>query len=295
MLIQTAQAALEVELRGSSEHPAVILIAGLGFQLIDWPDDFCDSLVGAGYQVIRFDNRDIGLSQKFDAAGLPDLGTVMADKMAGHIPDTPYSLSHMAQDVTGLLGALGIEKVHIVGMSMGGMIAQLVAAHAPGCTASLTSIMSSSSDPALPGPTAPAMQVLSSAPQSQERADIVAFGLEVNDVIGSPSFRWPRVALTRHIEACVERSYSPAGYVRQYAAVMAAPSRRELLAQITAPTLVVHGDADPLVPASCGKDVADHVPDARFVQVSGMGHDLSPALCQHLVRIIIPHLDRAEA
>ncbi|MBL4740480.1 MAG: alpha/beta fold hydrolase [Sneathiella sp.] len=284
---------LEVERLGDIANPAVFLIAGLGFQLIDWPLSFAESLVDAGYQVIRFDNRDIGLSQKFEDKGLPDLGAILQEKMAGGSPDVPYELNHMAADVIGLMDAFAIDKAHIVGMSMGGMVAQILAANYASRCLSLTSIMSTTGDPGLPQADPETMAVLVSAPPSQDKQDIVEFGLKVNDTIGSPGYRWDRSALQTHIEACFERSYCPTGYMRQLAAVSAAQPRRKILSKVTAPTLVIHGEDDLLVPSSGGRDVADHVPGATFNLVPGMGHDLSPSLCDHLAALILPHLNDA--
>ncbi len=229
MKIEAGKLTFEIDRQGDPAAPAIILVAGLGFQLIDWQPNFCIPLVDAGFQVIRFDNRDVGLSDKLEEGGVPDLAAVMGAKLSGNIPDTPFTLDDMADDVSNILQALDIQKAHIVGMSMGGMIAQLFALKFPEKTLSLTSIMSSSSEIDLPGPNEAAALILASAPQSQEMADIVRFGFEVNDVIGSPGFRWNKSELEAHIEACVTRCYCPTGYMRQYAAVMAAPGRRERL------------------------------------------------------------------
>lgn len=281
---------LEYETFGAASDPAVVLIAGLGFQLIDWPVAFCEKIAKAGFYVIRFDNRDIGLSQKMDHFGLPDLGRILQQIEKGDAPGIPYHLSDMAADVAGLLDALKIERAHVVGMSMGGKIAQLMAIFYPEKLYSLTSIMSSSGSRHLPPPTAAATSVLMSAPKSQAEEDVVAFGLQVNDVIGSPGFRWDRAALEAHIRACVRRCYSPSGYMRQYAAVLAANPRVSELPHVTAPTLVIHGLDDPLVPYAAGEETARLIPGARLELVPGMGHDLSPALCDHLAHLLIPHL-----
>ncbi|WP_169566685.1 alpha/beta fold hydrolase [Sneathiella limimaris] len=281
---------LEYEVIGNQGDPVIILIAGLGFQLIDWPRAFCEKLANEGFQVIRFDNRDVGLSEKLDHFGIPNPVEIFQAKLAGNKPDVPYHLTDMAADVVALVDNLAISKAHIVGMSMGGMIAQLLAIHYPDRALSLTSIMSSSSDPSLPGPTEEAGAVLASAPQSQEKSDIIDFGLKVNSVIGSTGYPWNKVALEAHIGACIDRCYSPGGYMRQYSAVMAAPSRREELKRITARTLVIHGSADTLVQPACGEDVANHIPNSQFELVEGMGHDLSPDLCDHLADLILPHI-----
>ena len=243
---------LEYEAFGDADKPAVFLIAGLGFQLIDWPVAFCESVAAEGFHVIRFDNRDIGLSQKLEG--------------------------------------LSIHQAHIIGMSMGGMIAQLMAIFYPEKVLSLTSIMSSSGNRQLPPSTPAATSVLMSAPASQDVEDVVDFGLKVNDVIGSPGYRWDREALRAHIRACVKRNYSPAGYMRQYAAVLASNPRVSELPGVTAPTLVIHGKDDPLVPPEAGMDTARLIPGAKLELVAGMGHDLSPALCEHLASLVIPHL-----
>lgn len=281
---------LEYETFGAAADPAVVLIAGLGFQLIDWPVAFCEAIAAEGFYVVRFDNRDIGLSQKMEQLGLPDMGRILQQVQTQQTPSVPYHLSDMAADVAGLLAGLGIERAHIVGMSMGGMIAQLAAIFYPEKLYSLTSIMSSSGNRHLPPPTAAATSVLMAAPASQNEDDVVAFGLQVNDVIGSPGYRWDRAALKAHICACVRRCYCPSGYMRQYAAVLASNPRVSELPHIGAPTLVIHGLDDPLVPYAAGEDTARLIPGARLELVAGMGHDLSPALCAHLAGILIPHL-----
>ena len=281
---------LEYETFGAPDDPAVILIAGLGFQLIDWPDAFCEAIAAENFHVVRFDNRDIGLSQKLDEKGFPDMARIMQQLQMGQAPTVPYHLSDMAADVAGLMAGLEINRAHMVGMSMGGMIAQLMAIFYPEKLISLTSIMSSSGNRHLPPSTPAATSVLMSAPASQSLDDVVKFGLEVNDVIGSPGFRWDREALENHIRACVTRNYSPTGYLRQYAAVMASNPRVSELPGVTAPTLVIHGKDDPLVPYAAGEDTARLIPGARLELVEGMGHDLSPALCDHLLGLLIPHL-----
>ena len=293
MQVSAGELSFEVDRQGPEDAPAVVMIAGLGFQLIDWNEAFFRPLLDAGYQIIRFDNRDIGLSSKFEAQGIPDFEKLLATKMAGQTPEVPYRISDMADDLAAILEGLQIPAAHIVGMSMGGMIAQIFTHKYPTKALSLTSIMSTSSDPSLPGPAPEAAAIMASAPQSQAIDDIVDFGLKVNDVIGSPKFRWHRSALEAHIRTCVERSYSPTGYLRQYAAILATPGRRETLKEIQNKTLVIHGTDDPLLQPVCGKDVAEYVPGAEYIEVTGMGHDLSPALCSRLAELVLPHLDGA--
>ena len=281
---------LEYETFGGAGNPAVFLIAGLGFQLIDWPVAFCERIATEGFHVIRFDNRDIGLSQKLDEKGIPDLGQIMQQLQNGEAPAVPYHLSQMAADLAALMEGLSIDRAHIVGMSMGGMSAQLMTIFYPEKVHSLTSIMSSSGNRQLPPSTPAATAVLMSAPASQDVEDVVEFGLKVNDVIGSPGYRWDREELRAHIRACVARNYSPAGYMRQYAAVLASNPRVSELPGVTAPTLVIHGKDDPLVPPEAGMDTARLIPGAKLELVAGMGHDLSPSLCEHLASLITPHL-----
>ncbi|TNE34190.1 MAG: alpha/beta hydrolase [Alphaproteobacteria bacterium] len=282
---------LEYETFGDAADPAVLLIAGLGFQLIDWQTSFCERIAAAGHYVVRFDNRDIGLSEKLETLGTPDLPAILKVIVAGGTPKVPYFLKDMAADTVGLMDALGIARAHIVGMSMGGMIAQQMAVFYPNRLISLTSMMSSSSNRFLPPPSAAANTVLMNAPSSQDLDDVIAFGLEVNDVIGSPGFRWDRVALMRHIRSCVERCYCPTGYLRQYTAVQASRLKEGALAGVMAPTLVIHGKDDMLIPWQAGSETAELIKDARFELVPGMGHDLSPALSDHLAGIILPHLE----
>ncbi|MBL4906239.1 MAG: alpha/beta fold hydrolase [Sneathiella sp.] len=289
--VKAGKITLEIDRIGDPANPAIILIAGLGFQLIDWPRAFCETLAEKGYQVVRFDNRDVGKSQKLETLGVPDLAAVLEGKATGNFPDIPYSLDDMARDVIALMNALSLHKAHIVGMSMGGMIAQLLAVHSPERCLSLTSIMSTSGEASVSAPKPEVMAALTKAPASQEKQDIVDFGLRVNDTIGSPGFRWDRDALRDHIEACFDRGYCPTGYLRQMAAVFSAPSRRDILGKINVPTLVIHGLEDPLVPSSGGQDVADYVPHAHLELVAGMGHDLSPLLCVHLARLMVPHFN----
>ncbi|MCJ7453663.1 MAG: alpha/beta fold hydrolase [Steroidobacteraceae bacterium] len=280
----------EYETFGSKDDAAIVLIAGLGFQLIDWPVTFCETLANAGLFVVRYDNRDIGLSQKLEESGLPDLSSIAERLKSGETPQIPYSLEDMAADLIGLLDAISLKSVHVAGMSMGGMIAQLIAIHHRDRVLSLTSMMSSTSDPSLPPPSAKAAAVLMSAPASDELAAIVAYGLEVNDVIGSPGFRWDRAALKAHIVDCVRRNYCPGGYMRQYAAVEAAQSRVTMLPSITAPTLVIHGREDHLIAPEAGEETARLIPGASLELIEGMGHDLSPALCEHLAGLILSHV-----
>ena len=274
---------LEYETFGSKDNPAVLLIMGLGVQLTMWPMTLVDELVARGYYVIRFDNRDIGLSTKLDSAGVPEVPTILAALMSGQKPEVPYLLSDMAADSVGLLDALGIEKAHIMGASMGGMIAQMVAAEYPDRVLSLTSIMSTTGNPGLPPATPEAMAVLTQRPTSLDEDAVVAHGIKTQQVIGSPAYPVDPAVLADRVRSDFRRSFSPAGFARQFAAIVASGDRRGALETITAPTMVIHGVDDPLVPLAGGRDTHATIPGAQITEIAGMGHNVPDALIPPIV------------
>ncbi len=276
---------IEYESFGDERAPAVLLIMGLGAQLVRWPLPMVEALVTRGYRVIRYDNRDVGLSTKFDHAGTPNLLLMAATRMLGRTPRAPYSLSDMAADAIGLLDALESDAAHIVGASMGGMIAQLVAAGWPDRTLSLTSIMSSTGNPKLPGATPRATGVLLRRPKGDDLEAIVAHGVMAAKVV-SGSHPMDEIILAQRIREETERNHHPSGFSRQMAAILADGDRRERLKAITAPTVVVHGIEDPLVPIAGGRDTAASIPGAHLVEVPGMGHTLPNALIPIVVDAI---------
>lgn len=285
---------LEYESFGSDTNPVVLLIMGLGAQLTRWPVPFCEKLAARGYRVIRFDNRDIGLSTRLDGAPVPDLGMLVAARMAGLPLNVPYTLHDMAADTIGLLDALHIPQAHIVGASMGGMIAQLVAADYPQRTLSLTSIMSTTGNPALPPPTPAAAAVLMTrAPNPADREAFAAHGLNTLRTIGSPGYPFDEAAARERILNEAARSYHPAGFARQIAAVTASGDRREKNQRIKAPTMVVHGADDPLVPLAAGRDTAQSIGNAELRVIPGMGHDFPPQLYDTIVDAIDSAAQRA--
>jgi pimeloyl-ACP methyl ester carboxylesterase len=286
---------LEVEQHGSPEHPAVLLIMGLGMQLIAWPPTVIEPLVKAGFRVITFDNRDMGLSQHFDHCGKPNLAWAVVKKKLGLKIQSPYSLQDMARDALGLLDALKIEQAHIVGVSMGGMIAQHVAVLAPERTLSLCSIMSSSGAPGLPDAKPAVIRALLSRPKSTRADDIVAHYVKLFKVIGSPAFPVEPQLLENRIRFGIERSYHPEGTMRQMLAIAADATRHLTLPRIAARTLVLHGLADPLVPPAQGRDTAARIPDARFVGIEGMGHDLAPGAVAQWIDTLLTHLQHEHA
>ena len=299
MKIKANGITIEVEDTGAdgsqNDRPAVLLIMGLGMQLIAWPPALVQALVDAGYRVIRHDNRDIGLSQPFDHLGAPNLVWASLQHRLGLSPRAPFTLKDMAADAVGVLDALKIERAHIVGVSMGGMIAQRVAIAAPQRVLSLTSIMSSSGARGLPRAKPRVLKALLSRPASHAHEDIVNHYINLYTVIGSPDFVVHEAELRSRILAGVTRSFRPVGTMRQMVAIVADSTRAAELVRVQAPTLVVHGAADPLVPLACGKDTARRIPGARLEVIKGMGHDLPPGVVQEILRVLIPHLRQATA
>lgn len=295
MRISAHGVGLEVEDSGGKDRPAVLLIMGLGMQLIAWPAAFVQALVEAGFRVIRFDNRDTGLSQHFDELGVPNLLWESMKHRFGLPVRAPYSLQAMAQDSLGVLDALGLERAHVVGASMGGMIAQRVALAAPDRVLSLTSIMSSSGAHDLPGPKPQVLAALMSRPHRRSEQALADHGVRIWKLIGSPAFPTDEATLRANVIAANRRSFHPAGTMRQMAAVAADRRRADELPRIKAPTLVVHGRDDPLVPLACGHDTARRIGGSRFVPIAGMGHDLPPPVVERILDVLVPHLKGARA
>lgn len=277
---------IEYETFGSRTDPALLLIMGLGAQLTLWPESLCEGLAGQGFFVVRYDNRDVGLSTDFDAAGLPDLMGAFARLMKDETVDAPYLLSDMAADATGLLDALELDRAHMVGGSMGGMIAQVVAATYPERTRSLVSIMSTSGRYGLPAGKPEAVAMLSAQPEGTEREQLIAHGMRLRTVISGPGYPTEPAAMRALVERNIDRRYYPPGAARQYLAIMASGPRVELLKTVKVPTLVLHGEDDPLLPVECGRDVAALVPGARIETFPGWGHDVPEAMVPKLVASI---------
>jgi pimeloyl-ACP methyl ester carboxylesterase len=281
---------IEYESLGDPGAPAILLIMGLGMQLLAWPDGFCERLLARGFRVIRVDNRDVGLSTRITGGKRPNLIWAMLAARLRLPLRTPYTLGDMADDAIGLIDGLGIAQAHVVGASMGGMIAQVLAARFPQRVLSLTSIMSSSGNPKLPRPKAEALKALLSRPADPRNAEAVINHLvRVFGVIGSPAFPADPAELRERLSRSVRRGYYPEGVARQLIAVIASGDRRKLLGTIVAPTLVIHGAADPLVPTEAGRDTARNIPGASLMLIEGMGHDLPPALYERLAQAIVAH------
>ncbi|MES2739963.1 MAG: alpha/beta hydrolase [Pseudomonadota bacterium] len=276
---------------GDPAAPPVLLIMGLGMQLTSWPERLVEGLVEQGLYVIRFDNRDSGLSTKLDSAGAPNLALAYLKHLVGWRLRPAYTLHDMAADAAGLLRALGVGPAHVIGVSMGGMIGQVFAARYPKLTASLTSIMSSSGRRGLPGPSKAARRALMGGPR--QRADpeqAIAYMARTFRVIGSPAYPTPDKVLRQRIEASLRRGGSAGGTARQMVAVVASGDRSALLGTLRCPVLVIHGAADPLVPLACGIDTARQIPQAALHVIEGMGHDLPDQLIERLLALIEAHL-----
>jgi pimeloyl-ACP methyl ester carboxylesterase len=270
-------------------RPVVLLIMGLGMQLIAWPPAMVQAIADAGFRVLRLDNRDIGLSQHFDHLGTPSLLWEGFKFRMGWRIHAPYSLEDMAADTLGVLDALNIGKAHVVGVSMGGMVAQRLAVLAPSRLLSLSSIMSSSGARGLPEASPAVTRVLLSRPAGKGVQAAVDHTVKLLKAIGSPGFPTPDAELREKVAAAAQRSFHPQGVVRQMVAIAADRTRAAALAKVTAPTLVLHGRADPLVPMACGEDTARRIPGARFESIEGMGHDLPPGVVERLLAHLIPH------
>ena len=280
---------LHYEDHGNPSDPAMLLIMGFGAQLTLWPDELVEALVAQGFRVIRYDNRDVGLSQKFTGDKAPGPVKLTLLKKIGLTPKVPYTLADMAEDAVGLLDALKIERAHIVGASMGGMIAQHVAAkHADRCL-SFTQIFSTTGNPKLPAARKEALQALVKRPDSTEEAALVAHGMHLARTIGSPGYPAEEERLRERVQASIRRSFYPEGGTRHLAAILADGDRRKMVRGITVPTLVLHGEDDPLVPCEGGHDTAACIPDSTIRTLPGWGHDLPLELVDELAGAIGGH------
>ncbi|ASP31477.1 alpha/beta hydrolase [Qipengyuania flava] len=280
---------IHYEEQGDPAAPAMLLIMGFGAQLTLWPDELVEALAAQGFRVIRYDNRDVGLSQKFDGVKAPGLVKMTLLSKIGFTPKVPYTLADMADDGVGLLDALGIERAHIVGASMGGMIAQHVAARHPDRCLSLTTVFSTTGNPKLPPARPEAMKALITRPDSTEEGVLVEHGMMLARTIGSPGYPAPEDRLRERTLASVRRSFYPEGPTRHLSAIVADGDRRAMLRDIAVPTLVLHGEDDPLVPCEGGRDTAASIPDARLKTIPGWGHDLPLELVDELAGAIGEH------
>jgi len=278
---------IEYDTAGNLSDPPLLLIMGLGAQMISWDDAFVDELVKRGFFVIRFDNRDVGLSTWFDDAGVPDIGLLMTEALSGSAR-APYVLDDMAAVAAGLLDALGIASAHVVGASMGGMIAQALAIGYPSKVRSLVSIMSTTGERTVGNPHPKAMAALMEPPPST-RDEAIEASVKAYGVFGSPGYPFNEKRVRDNAARAFDRGFYPEGVARQLAAIIASPDRTEALRSVTAPTLVIHGEADPLVDPSGGKATAAAVSGSSLWIVPGMGHDIPPALFPEIAERIAAH------
>jgi pimeloyl-ACP methyl ester carboxylesterase len=279
---------LEYDTFGDATNPPLVLVMGLGAQMTTWETGFCALLADGGFHVVRFDNRDIGLSTYFDELPEPDLGALAS----GDLTTAPYLLSDLAADTAGLFDALGFERAHVVGASMGGMIVQQLAIDRPDRLLSLTSIMSTTGDPAVGQPEPEALAGLMRPPvatREQEIEDSVAW----YRLIGSPAYPADEAYLREKATRNYDRAAHPAGALRQAAAVVASGDRTEKLRDVRVPSLAIHGENDPLINVSGGKATAEAIPGAELLVFPGMGHDLPRPLWPALTDAVIAHARKA--
>lgn len=278
---------LEVEQVGPDDGEPLVLVMGIGAQLVHWPDGFCDALVGHGFRVLRFDNRDVGLSTHLARLGVPPLLRIAARRAVGLPVRVPYTLFDMADDVAGLMDALGLRTAHLAGISMGGMVAQSFAIRHPTRLRSLVSMHSTPGGRHHLGRLEAYKALLGPGPRSREQA--IERGLATFRVIGSPGFERDEDALADTFGRAWDRGHDPKGFYRQLAAVLAAEDREGALRRVDARTLVIHGADDPLIPLSAGRATAHAIPGARLEVLEGLGHDLPRGAWGALADLIADH------
>jgi pimeloyl-ACP methyl ester carboxylesterase len=288
---------IEYDTFGVPSSNPLLLIMGLGAQMIAWDEEFCEQLVNLGFYVIRFDNRDVGLSTKFDEAGIPNVVAVITALQDGKSVETPYALEDMADDAVGLLDALNLRKAHICGASMGAYIAQIVAFRHPTRVLSLTSIMGCTGSN-LPPRTPEAMRELEASARtftlpSPDREDYINARIQFMRVLYGSGFPFDEVRARKQVATSYDRCFYPQGVARQLVATRASSDRKPSLASITIPTLVIHGSEDPRVPVEGGKDTAEAIPNAKLFVIDGMGHSLPPGAWPQIMKEITENANRA--
>ncbi len=271
---------------GDPTDPALLLVMGLGTQLTGWPDAFVDTLVAHGYFVVRYDNRDCGLSTKFE--GLPDL----AGLLGGDPSSAVYTIEDMADDGVALLDELGIARAHVAGASMGGMITQAMVIHHADRFITACSVMSTTGDRNVGQPTGEAMAALL-RPPATNRDEAIAGSVMGASIIGSPAYPTDPEIVAKRAGEAYDRAYYPEGTARQLAAILGSPDRTDALAKVEMPFLVIHGEADPLVQISGGEATAAAVPNSVFLTIPGMGHDLPEALYGQIADAIVANAQLA--
>ena len=295
--VQSNGITLEYERSGPADGAPLLLIHGVGAQLVRWPQSLCDALAAAGFHLIRFDNRDVGLSTHMDGANVPDLTAMQGAVSRGETLNLPYTLTDMAADAAGLLDALDIAQAHILGVSLGGMIAQVLAIEHPDRVRSLAIVMSQTGHSALP-PSDPTALAALASPAPDPRFDedaYLAHSIALNRMLGSPAYPANETALRDFARAAAARAYDPAGAGRQLAASRGGPDRRASLRRLDVPMLVIPGADDPLVKLAGGQDIAAHIPKAWLLTIHGMGHDLPDELADVFTSAVAANARRATA
>lgn len=281
---------IEYEEFGEPGNPPIVLIMGFAAQMLVWPDAFCQALADRSFHVIRFDNRDAGLSTHLDGVRAPGMKRSMLASIFGIRLTVPYTLDDMALDTVGLLDELGIERAHLVGASMGGMIAQLLAANHAQRVRSLTSIMSTSGNRRLPGPRMRVLKhVLTRHRKNMLPDEMIRYLTDFWELIASPAYPTPHEEIARKVTMWVYRNSDPAANIRQFAAMAENGDRTELLRTVRRPALIIHGTEDPLIPVECGRHTAECIRDAELHTVDGMGHDLPEQVIPQLAERIALH------
>lgn len=283
---------IEYDTFGDPASKPLLLIMGLGAQMINWDEEFCKKLVERDFYVIRYDNRDVGLSTKFEGAGEPDLMKLYMQVQKGERIESLYTLEDLADDAVGLLTAINIDKAHICGASMGGMIAQVIAYRHPSRVLSLVSIMSSTGNPDLPRPKPEAMQVLIK-PLPIGREAIIEDGVHRMRIVHGTGIPFNEERARKLVTTSYDRSNYRPGFSRQLAAIIASGNRKNALKSITVPTIIIHGDADPLVPFEGGKDTAEAIPGSELLIIEGMGHSLPPEVWALVINAITKNASKA--
>ena len=292
--LQTTRLTLEYDTFGDSTDRPLLMVMGLGAQMVAWHREFCQALAEAGHYVIRFDNRDCGLSQKFPELGIPNIQAVQEAVALGQPVEVPYLLTDMAADAFSLLDALGLERAHVCGASMGGMIVQAMAIMHEARVLSMTSIMSATGNPDVQMSEPEAFEALMSPP-GRTREEAIERSIEVGVVIGSkPEFRDPEAERRARAAEFYDRSVYPEGFSRQMAAISASGDRRADLARLHVPTLVIHGTEDPLVRPDCGRDTHDAIAGAELLQLGGMGHDMPRRFWSNIIKAITKRTTTSE-
>ncbi|HEX5656726.1 MAG TPA: alpha/beta hydrolase [Polyangiales bacterium] len=274
------------------EGEPLLLIMGIGAQMIIWEEDFCRQLAAQGFRVIRFDNRDVGLSSRLDAAPVPNMNRMLLSRLRGKPERPPYTLDDMATDTFQLMDALGIREAHVVGLSLGGMIAQCMGLLHPERVKSLCIIMSAPGEILAAIPTPTALRTLMTRPQSVTQEGIVEHFIKTWSIFGADPHRTSPERLRVLGGLSFQRGINPRGFARQFAAIMAAPSRIRPLRTLRIPTVVLHGASDPLLPPHAGRIVAGQIPGARLFVIRGMGHDLGPSVWPFAIRQIVDNARR---